>query len=266
MDLQRVSAVFLRQVFLLRLNAPRITNVFLWPALDILLWGFIATYLDRVGKAQVSFLTVLLGAAVLWNFLVRVQTGMMTAFFEDIWAHNLFNFFASPLRIWEYTLGLIATAIMTSFTGLSLVIFMAQVIFGYNIFRLGLFLIPFMGVLFVFGVALGVFTCALVLRLGPSAEWLAWPIPFILGPFAGIFYPVSSLPKYVQPFSRAIAPSYVFEGMRGVLANGTVSHLNLLLGFVIAAAYLLAAALFFVYVFRLVLRNGLFTRFSAESM
>ena len=266
MDLQRVSAVFLRQIFLLRLNGARITNVFLWPALDLLLWGFIATYLDRVGKAEVSFLTVFLGAAVLWGFLVRVQTGMMTAFFEDMWAHNFFNFFASPLRIWEYTLGLIATAIMTAFAGLSLVLLMAWVFFGYNLFRLGLFLMPFMGILFVFGVALGVFTSAMVLRLGPSAEWLAWPIPFILGPFAGIFYPISSLPKYVQPISWAIAPSYVFEGMRGVIASGTVSQMDLLLGFVIAAAYLLAAALFFVYIFRLVLRNGLFTRFSAESM
>jgi hypothetical protein len=45
---------------------------------------------------------------------------------------------------------------------------------------------PFLGVLFMTGIAFGVAAAAIVLRLGPASEWLIWPIPMIVSPFAGV--------------------------------------------------------------------------------
>ena len=46
-------------------------------------------------------------------------------------------------------------------------------------------------------VALGV--VSLILRHGAGAEALAWSVLFGLTPFSAVFYPVSVLPKVLQP-------------------------------------------------------------------
>jgi len=89
---------------------------------------------------------------------------------------------------------------------------LASTVFGLSFFAYGLALVQFLLALFVFGIALGVFACAVVLRLGPAAEWFIWPIPALLSPFAGVFYPLSTLPKWMQLVSNLLPPAYVFEG------------------------------------------------------
>ena len=74
-------------------------------------WGFISKYLGSFGQATFSFVTVILGAIILWEFMVRVQQGIMMAFLEDIWTQNFINFFASPLKIREYLCGLVMTSV-----------------------------------------------------------------------------------------------------------------------------------------------------------
>jgi ABC-2 type transport system permease protein len=94
-------------------------------------------------------------------------------------------------------------------------IVLAVAVFGLPLFVYGLTLALFLLVLFITGIALGIFGSSLVLRLGPSAEWFIWPIPAMLSPFAGVFYPLSTLPAWMRAISRALPPSYVFEGLRG---------------------------------------------------
>jgi len=266
MKLKRVYAIFLRQMFLLRRNKTRFANIFLWITLDVVLWGFVTKYFSSTGTVHVDLVSTLLGAIILWDFLIRVQQGVMVAFFEDVWSQNFLNLFASPLSVKEYVSGLVLTSIVTSTVGLLFMLVFAGIAFGYNVFVLGTYLFFFLLTLFLFGLALGIFTTGVVLRLGPASEWFAWPIPFLLGPFAGVFYPVSTLPALLRPISKLLPPSYAFEGMRTLLTAGTPDISSLLMGVVLAVFYVLLAYFFFVRIYRLVLRNGLITRFSAESM
>ena len=107
---------------------------------------------------------------------------------------------------------------------------------------------------------------AVVLRLGPAAEWLIWPIPALLSPFVGVFYPLAILPRWMQALAHALPPSYVFEGMRTVVRGGTVSGFNLLLGASLAVLYVLLASWFFTRVYQYAVRTGLIARYSAESI
>ncbi len=120
--------------------------------------------------------------------------GVTLAFFEDVWSRNFVNIFASPLLISEYLCGLVITAILTSLVGLVVMLVLATLVFGLSFLSLGLLLVPYLLLLFLFGIALGVIASTLVLRLGPVSEWLVWPIPALLAPFAGVFYPLSALP------------------------------------------------------------------------
>jgi ABC-2 type transport system permease protein len=267
MRLQKILAIFIRQLYLIRGNPTRLVSIFLWIGLDLLLWGFITRYLDSLGQAAFSFTTVLLGAIILWGFLVRSQQGVMVGFLEDVWSRNFLNLFSSPLRVREYLAGLILSSLVTSLLGLLFMVFIAGAGFGYNLFLVGLYLFPFLAVLFIFGAAMGIFSAAIVFRFGPSAEWLAWPLLFALSPFAGVYYPISSLPAALQTVARLIPASYVFEGMRSVLLSGSFGesrHL-LLIGATLALVYLTAAYLFFVRVYRQALRNGLISRMDTEA-
>jgi ABC-2 type transport system permease protein len=105
----------------------------------------------------------------------------------------------------------------------------------------------------------------MVLRLGPASEWFVWPLPAFIAPFVGIYYPISVLPGWMQIVSRALAPSYVFEGMRAIIRHVPWHASDLAIGFALSLVYILAAALFFRQVYRTAVRTGLLARYSAES-
>jgi ABC-2 type transport system permease protein len=143
---------------------------------------------------------------------------------------------------------------------------LASGLFGLSFLTYGLALVPFLLVLFLFGVALGIVGSAMVLRMGPAAEWFVWPIPALVSPFAGVFYPLSTLPSWMQRLGRLLPPSYVFEGMRTIVAGGAVPGGPLLLGAVLAALYVVAACWLFALVYRHAVHSGLLARYSAESV
>jgi ABC-2 type transport system permease protein len=268
MEIKRILAIFLRQMFLIKSNPVRFVSIFLWLVLDIIQWGFISKYLGTFGKATFGLVTVLLGAIILWEFMTRIQQGIMTTFLEDIWTQNFMNFFASPLKIKEYLAGLVATSMTTGLAGFLIMILLAGLAFGYNFFILGFYLLPFILALFIFGVAMGLFVTAMIFRLGPAAEWLGWPIPFVLSVFSGVFYPVSTLPEVLRVLAKFLPPSYIFESVRAVIARTDISSLgtNLFWGFLLAIIYLFIAYRFFIRVYRHNLKTGSISRFNAEEL
>jgi ABC-2 type transport system permease protein len=237
-----------------------------WVAVDMVLWGFIARYLNGVTGSGINFTASLLGAVLFWDFFTRVMQGVTMAFFEDVWSRNFINVFASPMLISEYLTGLVLAGITTSLIGLVVMLIIARVVFGLSFAVLGLLLLPFLSVLFLFGIALGVLASAMVLRLGPASEWLVWPIPALLSPFVGVFYPLSTLPSWMRGVGHLLPPSYVFEAMRSLVAGGGHSPIALALSLGLALLYVLLACALFAAVHRYTVRSGLLARYSAESV
>jgi len=262
----RIAAIVVRQYYLLSGSPARIVPLFAWVAIDVVLWGFITRFLDRVSAARLDFVATLLGAVLLWDYLTRVMHGVTMAFFEDVWSRNFLNYFATPLTIAEYVIGLVTTSIATSLVGLLVMIAVAHAAFGLSLAVYGAALAGFLAILFVFGIALGILGTAIVLRLGPAAEWLIWPIPALLTPFAAVFYPLSTLPGWMQAIGRALPPSYVFEAARAVAQGSRPSLTDLATGGALAVTGLIGAGWLFTRVYRRAARTGLLARYSAESV
>lgn len=262
----RIAAIVLRHFYLIRGSFSRLFPLFAWVAVDMVLWGFITRYLNAIASSGLNFVSVFLAAVLFWDFFTRVMHGVTTAFFEDVWSRNFLNIFATPLSIWEYLSGLVLSCIVTSLVGLTVMIALATSAFGLSFTSYGIMLGPFLLVLFLFGIALGIFASAIVLRLGPASEWFIWPIPALISPFVGVFYPVSTLPRWMQYFSRLLPPSYVFEGMRIVISGASVSANKLLWSLCLALLYVLLACWFFARVYHHAVRSGLIVRYSAESL
>ncbi len=262
----RSAAIVLRHYYLVRGSPARLLPLFAWVAVDIVLWGFITRYLNSVTASGIDFVPILLGAVLLWDFFTRVMQGVTMAFFEDVWSRNFLNVFATPITTSEYVTGLVLSSIASSAIGLVVMVALATAVFGLSFFGYGLALAPFMLVLFLFGIALGIVATAIVLGLGPASEWLIWPIPALLSPFAGVFYPLSTLPAWMQWIGRLLPPSYVFEGMRRVVTGGSVSAAELGWGTGLALAYVVLAGIVFARVHEKAVRTGLIARYSAESV
>ncbi|MGD1075975.1 MAG: ABC transporter permease [Thermodesulfovibrionales bacterium] len=266
MRFNRISAIVFRHFYLMRGSFSRLVPLFAWVAVDIVLWGFITRYLNVVTSSGLNFVPIFLGAVLLWDFFTRVMHGVTMAFFEDVWSRNFLNIFATPLSIWEYLSGLVLSSIVTSLIGLVVMLALAIAVFGLSFASYGIMLVPFLLVLFLFGIALGIFASAVVLRLGPASEWFIWPIPALISPFVGVFYPISTLPLWMQYLSLLLPPSYVFEGMRTVISGLAVSENKLFWGGCLAVLYVLCACWFFAQVYRHAVRTGLIARYSAESL
>jgi ABC-2 type transport system permease protein len=250
----------------MRGSVPRVLPLFVWVATDMVLWGFITKYLNGVTHSGMDFVPTLLGAVLLWDFFTRVMQGVTTAFLEDVWSRNFLNLFASPLSIGEYVAGLVASSIITSAIGLIVMMALASGIFGLSFLSYGALLFPFVMILFLFGIAIGIVASAIVLWFGPASEWFVWPIPALIAPLGGVFYPVETLPGWMQAFARALPPASVFESMRHIVGGKPVAAGALVWSAALAVFYLLLATWVFARVHRHAIRVGLIARYSAETV
>ncbi len=243
MKFHRIYALVVRYLYLYRRSVPRMMEIFYWPLLDLVIWGFITVYLMKFQGQIPGMVTFFIGALILWDILFRAQQGITIAFLEEIWARNLMNLFASPLKPSEF---LAATMVMSvlKVTAVSVVmVSCAGLFYSYNIFVIGLWLIPFVLNLVMTGWIIGVLTTALIMRFGQEAEVLAWSMVFLFQPISCVFYPIEVLPGWLQTIAWMNPAAHVFEGMRGVISASAsplvhlawASGLNLtFLGMVIA--------------------------------
>ncbi len=266
MSFKRTFAILLRQLYLIRGSFSRVFPLFAWIGVDMILWGFLTKYLNAITSTAFNFVPVLLGAVLLWDFFIRIMQGVTMAFFEDVWSRNFLNIFSTPLTIREYVLGLVLSSITTSIVGVAVMVLIATIFFKLSLLVYGIMIIPFLIVLFLFGIALGIFGSALVLRFGPASEWFIWPIPALISPFAGVLYPVATLPGWMQFISHFLPPSYVFEGLRAIVAGKGVHISYLVWGGCLAVGYILLSYMFFIGIYRHALSTGLIARYSAETL
>ena len=264
MRLNPIYAVVYRYFSILRNSPDRVLGLYIWMFIDIIQWGFISNYLNEI-VSGFNALSVFLGAVLLSNFASRVMLNINMTFFEDMWARNFLNMFASPMRISEYLTGLVACGILTSTAGLIVAFLLAFAVFGFSALTYGPAIVGFLFILYLFGIALGIFGCAVVLARGPSSEWFIWPIPALIIPFVGVYYPIDTLPHWMQVVSTVLPPSYVFEGVRGVLAGYPVHTSQLLLGIALALAYMVLASVIFLRTYKKAIRTGIIARYSAEN-
>ena len=260
MKLHRIVAIFVRQMYLYRRSLPRLMEIFYWPLLDLVLWGFISLYLARSRSGLPNVVTFFLGALILWDILFRSQLGISVSFLEDVWARNFLNLFVSPLRPGEYLTSLMLVSAVKIVLAGGVMSLLAWVFYSFNIFVIGLSLVPFILNLVALGWAIGIFTTALILRFGQQAEILAWGIAVLFQPVSAVFYPVAVLPPVLRWLARYVPSSYVFEGMREVVASGRLPAGKLAWAVGLNAVYLAAATAVFYAIFRSVKKKGLLAR------
>ena len=215
----RVGAMVLRYWYLLRSSWPRLLELIYWPAVQMLMWGFLQLYVDQNASFFARAGGTFIGAVLLWDILFRGQLGFSISFLEEMWARNMGNLMMSPLRPVEFVAALMIMSVVRLAIGMVPVSLLAMVFFGFNLYGLGLALAAFFLNLILTSWAVRIFVSGLILRNGMGAESMAWTIMFLFLPLTCVYYPVATLPAWLQPLAWTMPPTYVFEGMRALLID-----------------------------------------------
>src|SRR5580704_11221782 len=216
---RRIAAMMLRYWYLLRSSWPRLLDLVYWPTVQMVTWGFLQYYITSNAGFFARAGGTFIGAVLLWDILFRGQLGFSISFLEEMWSRNLANLMMSPLRPFEFIAALMVMSVVRLSIGAVPVTLLAIAFFGFNLYGLGFALVAFFFNLMLTSWAIGIFVSGLILRNGMGAENLAWSITFLFMPLTCVYYPVTTLPAWLQPVAWALPPTYVFEGMRELLIH-----------------------------------------------
>jgi len=221
----RVGAMVLRYLYLLRSSWTRLLELIYWPAVQLLVWGFLQFYI-----AQNS------------GFFAR--------------ASGVFIAAVLMLRPIEFVCALMIMSLIRLAIGMVPVTFLAIAFFGFNVYGLGLSLAAFFLNLILTSWAVGIVVSGVLLRNGMGAESLAWTLMFVLMPLACVYYPVSVLPDWLQVVAWALPPTYAFEGMRALIMEHAVRADLMVEAFVLNALYFSAGVVAFLQLLKSARRVG----------
>jgi ABC-2 type transport system permease protein len=254
----RIGAMFRRYLVLHRRSLLRSFDIFFWPVMDLLIWGFLTCYLQRSvsGGPAAEVVVFLIGAMISWDVHYRGQQAVTISLMEEIWTRNIVNVLISPLRLWEWIAasllyGALKVAVVTG-----LLTALAHWLYAFELVRVGWAFVPLAGMLLVFGWAIGIVTAGLLLRFGYAAEALIWGIPFLVQPFSCVFYPLASLPGWAQAIARVLPSTYTFEALRMALRGEPVPASSWLVILGLNALYLALGVAGFVWLFRWAREGG----------
>ena len=228
MKLNRIYALSIRHLYLIKGSFPRILDLIYWPTIQIILWGFISKFFTMYSEYYTNTAGVILSCAILYDFLFRSSISFNMLFLEEIWSRNFTNLFIAPLKISEIIIALTCTALIRTLIGIVPAILLMSPLFGVSILDMGFPLLLLFLSLYLFGTTLGILVTSGLLRFGPSFENTAWSSLFLLAPLGCVYYPLSILPEWLQVISKFLPFVYVFEEARSILVNNSVNYENIL--------------------------------------
>lgn len=232
----------------------RFFDAFLYPALVLLLWGFVSTYIGNIKSS--GLVAFLLGGLILWVIFERVNTDLGLSFMYDVWERNIINVLSSPLTFVEFIAGLVIVGLTKIVFSFILMAVMAAVFYNFQVTTLGMSLALFAINLIIFAWSFGIFNLALIFRFGHSIGPITWILPFFLQPFSAVFYPIDILPEFFQKVAWLLPISHVFEGMRGVLSLGTFDYSQFFTALLLNLIYLGLSIVFFYVTLLAVKKSG----------
>jgi ABC-2 type transport system permease protein len=262
MNLLHVFGIFYRNVILIRRSVPKLFALFGFITVELFLWGFITLWVQTIGPsdAKLDFILLILSAFIFWSMFELSQRSFSISFLEEVWSRNVINIFASPVKLSELIMGFALVGVAQTLLAFSYITPIAFLLYALNIWDMGLYIIPFFMNILIAGWGIGVVAIGLVVRFGPSADILAFFIPFLLLPFSAVYYPVSVFPPLLQKITFILPTRHMFEGMRTAITQGVIANDSLLWATVLNLVYIVLAYLFLHWMLRLARRKGYLSR------
>jgi ABC-2 type transport system permease protein len=259
----RMRAIARRHAYVLVRSPHRLFDVTLWPLVDVVLFGSLATFVGTTSASGASKASgYLLAGIVLWHVIYQSQIAMSTGFLEETWTRNLLNMMVTPVREVEYVAGVALFGMIKLVMGVGVMVLGALAFFSFHTWSLGFGLIPIAVTLLVVGWAISLFVIGLVLRFGTGAEAMAWGVMFVLLPLSGVFYPTQALPAVMRPLALALPTTHAFSALRGLVDHTGLNWTQVSIAGGGSIVMLLLACWFLVRMLTTFRKRGYITRYT----
>ena len=257
MKLSRIYGMVLRHFFNLRRSFDRLSDVFYWPVLDIIIWGLTGYYIVSLAPNASQQINAIICGVLLWIIPWRAQNEVAINVLAELWDRNLSNIFVTPLKFSEWISALFIMGIIKGAISLAFASLVAFAMYRVNIFIYGPYIILFAIVLFTFGCTIGLLVASVVLRFGSRIQTLAWTVPWAVAPFSAIYFPVNILPSWGQSISHVLPSSYIYEIGRQLIFKKTFDWNAYAISFVLCAIYFTLSLILFRWSYTKALGRGL---------
>jgi len=244
MKLHRIYAMVLRYWYYLKHSWDRLSDMFYWPTVDLLLWGLTSRFVQANTPNVPQVILIIVSGILFWIIVWRGQYEITVNFLEELWNKNLVNIFVSPLKLREWVASVFIIGIIKMSLSLGFASVLAYFMYKTNILSYGFYLVPFAASLILMGWAVGLFITGIIVRFGTRVQTLAWTAVMMVAPFSAVYYPLSVLPDWAQAVARFVPASYIFENGRQLIAKGTVNVGEIYLSFGLNFMYLILALYF----------------------
>lgn len=255
MSLRRIGAVFLRY-FYIATGISQMADLFYWPLIDIFLWGLTTMWIQSSGQAP-DVALILMTGLIFWQIAWRGNYEISVNLLQEFWNRNLVNMFATPLSIIEWAIGVVLLGLVKIAISLAFGALVVYILYTLNVFTVGWAFLPYAVSLMFFGWIIGLLASSLIIYWGQKVDMLAWMTAYLFAPFSAVFYPVSVLPAWMQKIAWALPTTYIFEGMRDILANKAFPVQDFLISVALNLFYFFLALLLFQFMYKKSREKGL---------
>ncbi len=256
-SLSRIWAIVLRNMLAERRNIMRISDALYWPVIDIMLWGFTSTWIEKSQVQLSNVVLVVMTGLVLWQVLMRTNYEISIPLIEELWNKSFVSLFVTPLTIWEWILGVMISGVIKTIFVVLFGVLVVWLLYSLNILLIGWMFLPFVISLILFGWVTGFLSASMIVYWGQKVQNLPWIMAFLFAPVSAVYYPITVLPTWAQKIAYCLPLSYIFEGMRMILSTGHIPYSYLLISFALNILYLTLAICLFKYMFEKSRAKGL---------
>ncbi len=245
MNWKHIQGLALRHLYPLKRDFDLLSDMLYWPLVDTIVWGVTSQWIgDTSGVAQAA-VGILMGL-VLWNIIWRSQSEVSRNLMDEVWNNNLVNIFATSLTVPEWIVSVLSLSFLKMIITMSVLIPAIYLLYAVNVFTIGWWLLVFFVGTTLTGWWIGFIAAGIVIRYGQRMQTVIWTLPGILLPFSAVFFPLERLPIFMQPISRLVPTTYLFETMRSVVNGAGARPDYLVISFGLNILLLVLAIWFFV--------------------
>ena len=254
-----VWAFALRSLLMASRNVFFLFELLFWPVVGVISIGLMTRFL-RLDSPDASF--VLVGTLAL-SIVNVCQLEVAYAMLLDVWSKSVKHQFMAPIGVRHLTLGAWLVGVLRGFVIFVLLAALGAWAFDFRVLAPGVGAVAaFLLGCFLTAWIVGVLVCALITLFGNRAEAFAWASTNMVLVLAGIYYPVSVLPKPVAAVAAAIPLTYFLDAYRAHFGFHAECASPLATGFALSAVYAVLAHWAFRAAVERARQNGLLLKMS----
>ena len=231
-------AVVVRNAVMGMRNVFFFFELLFWPVVGVVSIGLMTRFLGLTSE-QGAF--VLVGTLAL-SIVNVCQLEVAYAMLLDVWSKSVKHQFMAPIGVRHLTAGAWLVGMLRGFVVFVLLSALAQWAFGFRVLAPGVLpVIAFLAGCFLTSLAVGALVCALITLFGNRAEVFAWSSVNLLLVLAGIYYPISVLPRPAAAVAGAIPLTYFLDAYRAHFGFKSEFAAPVTTGLLLSALYVIGA-------------------------